>query len=109
MRRSIGLMLRSLVGVFLFSVALSPTFAADGGRNVKMKTEPVYPGQASRMSIQGTVKLQVTIAADGTVKAVKPLGGHPLLIDSAVNAVKAWKYESGKDETTELVSIVFNL
>jgi TonB family protein len=107
--RSLGPMLRSMAGVLLFSIALLPGFAADGGRGVKSRVKPVYPELARRMNICGTVKLQVTIAADGAVKAVKPLGGHPLLIDSAVNAVKNWKYETGKDETTELVSIAFEL
>jgi len=106
-RFSTGQILRSLASLLLFSIALSPTFAADSTRAVKTKTEPVYPELARRMNISGTVKLQVTIAPDGSVKAVKPLGGHPLLIDSAVNAVKSWKYESSKDETTALVSIVF--
>ena len=109
MRRSLGQALRSLASVCLFSIALLPGFAADGGRNIKSRVKPVYPELARRMNISGTVKLQVTIGPDGAVKAVKPLGGHPLLIDSAVNAVKNWKYETGKDETTELVSIAFEL
>ena len=40
------------------------------------------------------------------MKTVKPLGGHPLLIDSAVAAVKQWKYEPG-DEATEVVEFQF--
>ena len=54
-----------------------------------------------------SVKLEVFIAANGQVKSVKPLGGHPLLIDAAESAVKQWRYEPGA-EGTEVVEIRFN-
>ena len=73
--------------------------AQEGGRKVISKVIPAYPELARRLNIQGTVKLQVTITKDGAVKMVKPIGGHPLLIDSAVAAMKAWKYEPGSEET----------
>ena len=81
---------------------------AEGNRTIKTSVKPVYPEVARRMNISGTVKLQVLVSPDGSVKSIKPLGGHPLLIDSAVNAVKEWKYEKAGDETTIVVSIVFN-
>lgn len=78
----------------------------DVPRKAKVKTPPHYPELARRMNIVGSVKLAVQIAPDGTVKTVKPLGGHPLLVDSAVAAVKQWKYEPG-DEATEIVEFQF--
>lgn len=108
MPRSIQRVLCSLASIFLIFAMLLPGFASAGARAIKSKVTPVYPEIARRMNISGTVKLQVTIAPDGSVKTVKPLGGHPLLIDSAVNAVKSWKYESAKDETVELINIVFS-
>src|SRR5579883_2847148 len=86
--------LRSLATLCLLaSVIAVPAMQGEGTRVLKLRVAPVYPEIARRMNITGVVKLQIVIAADGSVKSVKPLGGHPLLIDSAVQAVKAWKYE----------------
>jgi TonB family protein len=100
--------LRRLACVCLICFSAVPGIVAETGRGVKTKTVPVYPELARKMNISGTVKLQLIVEPGGEVKTVKPLGGHPLLIDSAVNAVKEWKYVPAGDETVELVSIVFN-
>ena len=108
MSRSILRRIRSLASVCLFGLVIAlPGLVAEGSRTVKVRVQPVYPELARRMNITGTVKLQVTIAADGSVKSIRPVGGHPLLIDSAINAVKAWKFEKAGDETTDVVSITF--
>ena len=85
-------------------------FANDdaGGRKLRSKVNPTYPDVAKRMSLSGAVKLEVVIAANGSVKAVRPLGGHPMLIDAAVSAVKQWRYEPGT-ETVTAVEIKFVL
>lgn len=109
MTGSMFLRIRSAVSLCLFWLALALLgLIAEGSRAVKLRVAPVYPEMARRMNISGTVKLQITIAPDGTVKSVKPLGGHPLLIDSAVQAVKAWKYEKATNETTDVVSVTFS-
>ena len=41
----------------------------------------------------------VTITPEGAVKEVKEVGGHPLLIDALVRAVKKWKYEPAPKES----------
>ena len=56
----------------------------------------------------GTVKLRVTISADGRVTEAKALGGHPMLIAPATDAVKQWKYEPGAEETTTVIEIRFD-
>lgn len=95
----------SFAGVAVLSTSLV-AFGADVPRKAKVKVPPQYPDIARRMNIVGSVKLEVQIASNGTVKTVKPIGGHPLLIDSAVAAVKQWKYEPG-DEGTEIVEFQF--
>jgi len=80
--------------------------ADDGGRKLKSKVTPQYPDLAKRMNVSGSVKLELIVAANGQVKSVKPLGGHPLLIEAAETAVKQWKYEPGP-EATEVVEIRF--
>ena len=78
----------------------------DAGRKLKIKVTPTYPEVAKNMHVSGAVRLEVLVAANGSVKSVKALGGHPLLIDAAVSAVKQWKYEAG-DESTRVVEINF--
>jgi len=97
--------LSSLMGVAVLSTSLV-VIGAEVQRKARVKISPQYPEIAKRMNIVGSVKLEVQIAPNGTVKTVRPLGGHPLLIDSAVSAMKQWKYEAG-DEGTEIVEFQF--
>ena len=90
-----------LLGSSLFS------HADDAARKLKTRVSPQYPELARRMNITGSVKLELLVSANGQVKAVKTLGGHPLLIDAAQSAVKQWKYEPGQ-EGTEIVEIRFS-
>jgi TonB family protein len=56
------------------------------------RVEPTYPNQAKSEHIQGDVRLQVRVGADGTVEEVNLVSGHPRLVQAAVIAVKKWKY-----------------
>ena len=103
------LMLCGLLAAVAGLAALNPSaFAQDEGRKVKTRVTPTYPELAKRMSVSGTVKVEVTIAPSGAVKSTRVIGGHPLLVDAAVDAVKRWKYEAGPDETTQVVEFKFN-
>jgi periplasmic protein TonB len=76
-------------------------------RKAKTKVLPVYPDVARRMSIAGTVRLVVVVAPNGTVKSSKPVGGHPLLVDAAMDAMKQWKFEAGPTESSGTVEFKF--
>ena len=76
-------------------------------RKVVTKVQPVYPQLARQMNVAGTVKIEVVIAANGTVKSVKPLGGRPLLIQAASEALRKWRYVPGP-ETTTVVEFQFH-
>jgi protein TonB len=54
---------------------------------------PQYPPLAKMARIQGTVKLQAVIAKDGTIKDLTVISGHPLLVPSALAAVRQWRYQ----------------
>jgi len=56
------------------------------------KVVPVYPPLARQARIQGTVHLIGIVAKDGTVQKLRVESGHPLLIPSAVDAVRQWIY-----------------
>ena len=77
-------------------------------RKAKSKVAPTYPALAKRMSIAGVVKVQVVVAANGSVKSTKVVGGHPLLVNAAVDAVKKWRFESASEETTGVVEFKFD-
>ncbi len=55
---------------------------------------PVYPPLAKQARISGVVHLQVVIAADGTVKNIALISGHPILVPSAMEAVQQWRYQT---------------
>ena len=77
-------------------------------RKIKTKVQPSYPELARRMNISGTVKLQVVVAPNGTVKNSKVVGGHPLLATAATDAIKKWRFEAAAEETTGLVEFRFS-
>jgi TonB family protein len=57
------------------------------------KVNPDYPPEARKARIEGTVLLRILIDKEGNVTSVKLIGGHPLLADAAIDAVKQWKYK----------------
>ncbi len=105
---------RNSVLFFLVLTTLSGTFppaalAQDGvDRKVKSKVSPVYPEIARKMGIAGNVKLQLVVAPSGVVKETKVIGGHPILVNAAVDAVKKWRFETASAESTEIKEFRFD-
>ena len=89
--------------------ALRPDVAAQAEteRKVKSQVKPNYPALARQMYLSGAVKIEVVIAPDGKVKSTRVIGGHPVLIGAAVDAVKQWKFEPATRETTQIVQFKF--
>lgn len=56
------------------------------------QTPPVYPQIAKSARIQGTVELAALIGLDGHMQQLSVISGHPLLRQSALDAVKEWVY-----------------
>jgi len=78
----------------------------DAPRKVKRRVEPQYPELAKRSNVSGSVRLELRISPDGTIVSVRPLGGNPLLIQAAQDAVTKWRYEPGP-ETLQIVEFQF--
>ena len=68
-------------------------------RKVITRVEPQYPATLERLYIGGVVRLKVVVASNGTVQSTELIGGNPILGQSAIAAVKQWKYSRGKAET----------
>jgi len=90
------------------SMAYAQTSAEEGKRKVKTKVAPVYPELAKRMNVGGKVKIEVIITPEGRVKSTRALGGHPLLVQACLDAVKEWKFMAAPEETTQVVEFEFN-
>jgi TonB family protein len=56
------------------------------------RVEPVYPPEARRNHIQGTVLLQATIGKDGRIHGVKAVAGPKELIEASIGAIEQWRY-----------------
>lgn len=77
-------------------------------RKATTKVQPHYPDLARKMHLRGTVRIEVTIAPQGTAKSTRPLGGNPVFVDAALDALKKWRWEAGSKETTEIIAFHFD-
>ncbi len=57
------------------------------------KVQPSYPPLARQTRISGTVKLHAIIGKNGVVEQLQVVSGHPLLVQSALDAVRQWRYQ----------------
>jgi TonB family protein len=73
--------------------------------------KPVYPPEAKEKGIAGTVVLEATMDAAGTVTDVKALKGHDLLVPAAIEAVRQWRFEPlpGTPKRIMTVTVRFRL
>jgi len=76
-------------------------------RRAKSRVQPVYPDLARKMNITGTVKVEVTVNPNGTVKDAKVVGGHPVLAGAALDAVRKWRFEPAAMESSGVVEFKF--
>ena len=56
------------------------------------QVKPLYSSQAKAAHIVGNMILSIYVDRDGYVQDVMAVQGHPLLVQSAINAVRQWRY-----------------
>ncbi|PYX25341.1 MAG: hypothetical protein DMG82_05440 [Acidobacteria bacterium] len=108
--------MRKRVAIFAFCttilfVSISPSQAQQDqsdarARKMLTKVVPIYPSLAQRMCIAGSVKIEVLVAPNGSAKSTQILGGHPVLAQAGVEAIRYCKWETATHETKEIV--IFN-
>lgn len=93
----------------LTSVASTQNASAqtNSDRKVASRVAPSYPELAKKMHVHGVVRVEAVVKANGTVKSTRVLGGNPVLVDAAIEAIGKWKFEPGQSETTEVVQLTF--
>jgi outer membrane biosynthesis protein TonB len=79
----------------------------EGKRKVKTRVNPQYSELARKMNLSGKVKIELVIAPDGHLKSTRPVGGHPLLVEPCLEALKEWRFETGPEETIQMVEFEF--
>jgi TonB family protein len=77
-------------------------------RKIVNRVIPTYPVLARTMNLRGTVKLLAVVAPNGTAKSIAVRGGHPVLAQSAEDAIHKWRWEPAAHETHELIEVKFD-
>jgi len=98
------------LGTALLLATLLPVPAytqAELTRKVKTRVNPSYPDLARRMNLRGTVKVLVVVSPEGNLKDSKVVGGNPILVNAALDALKKWKFEPASEESTGTVEFRF--
>jgi periplasmic protein TonB len=78
------------------------------------QAKPEYPMIAKTAHVSGTVILHAIIAKDGSIQELQYVSGPPLLMKSAMDAVKQWRYKPTQlngdaVEVDTTISVVFSL
>jgi TonB family protein len=97
------------VGLVLFTcLAVAQTAPGSASeRKVSARVAPNYPELAKKMHLRGMVKIEAVVRPNGSVKSTRVLGGNPVLVEAAADAVNKWKFEAASSETTEVVQVTF--
>ena len=87
--------------------------AVEAGRRIG-GNPPIYPSEAKFERVSGVVWIEATIRSDGSMGALRLLGGPPILQESAMKAVKTWHYKpyllDGKPvDVRTRISVVYRL
>jgi periplasmic protein TonB len=83
-------------------------------QRILAKAEPLYPEAARTAGTEGLVVLDAVIGADGNVERLRAVSGPNLLVQSASEAVRSWRFEpylsSGKAvEVETTIAVDFRL
>jgi len=108
MRRGVLLLAAIVALTSALASAQTASDSAHTDRKVASRIAPIYPDLARKMHIHGTVKVEAVVRPNGQVKTTRVLGGNPVLVDAAVDAVGKWKFEPAQAETTEVVQLTFD-
>ena len=62
--------------------------------NIIYRIQPSYPPIARQARVQGSVELRAIISKTGTIENLIAVSGHPMLVKSAIEAVRQWRYRA---------------
>ena len=102
------LCLLTTAAALLFALPALQSQGTPPKRKITLRTAAEYPTLARSLALEGIVKVDALVAADGTVTSVEVKGGHPVLVQAAINTVRRWKWEAAAHESHELVEVKFS-
>jgi protein TonB len=108
MRKSVLLLITGLFVLATKPAVTQNAPATSSERKVAARVAPTYPELAKKMHIHGVVRIEALVRPNGLVKSTRVLGGNPVLVDAAKDAVEKWKFEPAPGETTEVVQLTFD-
>jgi periplasmic protein TonB len=78
------------------------------------RVEPGYPPLARQLRVSGQVHLRAIISTDGSIESLQVMDGPPLLVQSAMDAVRQWHYQPTKlngqpVEVETIITVVYTL
>lgn len=78
------------------------------------RVDPSYPVLARQARVQGEVVLKAVIGTSGQIQDLQLVSGHPMLVPSAIEAVKQWRYKpyllNGQPvEVETTITVIFQL
>ena len=78
------------------------------------RVEPVYPTLARQIGRAGKVELRAIIATDGTIQSLQVISGDPFFYQSALEAVRQWRYRptvlNGEPvEIDTFITVIYNI
>ena len=83
----------NLVAIPPRPVSVKPLVVSDLGEGSLLhRVQPVYPTIARDARVQGAVELRAIISKTGTIENLVVVSGHPMLVKSAIEAVRQWRY-----------------
>jgi TonB family protein len=77
-------------------------------RKIVTRVEPEYPETLKRLYIGGVVRVEVVVSSSGVVQTTELLGGNPILGQSAMKAIKQWKYTPAAGKEKLVVQLEFD-
>jgi len=108
MRKSVLLIAVALVALTTGLATAQNSATSNSERKIASRVAPSYPELAKKMHIHGIVRVEAIVRTNGSVKSTRVLGGNPVLVDAAVDAVGKWKFEPAQSETVEVVQVTFD-
>lgn len=93
--------------LWTLSIGSAQTVKVTGERKLISRVSVIYPQIARRMGLKGRVKVSATVAPNGKVLKTELIGGSPVFIPYAMDAIALMKWEPAAEETKEIVEIEF--
>jgi TonB family protein len=104
-----------MLAFFALATCINPNTAAaqtrqtdSSDRRIIARVEPEYPETLKRLYIGGIVRIKVTVDPSGKVETTELLGGSPILGQSAMRAVKQWRYAQAPSKQSVTVQLEFD-